>query len=239
LQREHSEPSLGGLLQRKPQTEMRRMNASQWDRFFEWLADATPEEVRGFNRPPELDRAVAILARLACKKLLIVGAGPGEVPAVVAAGRLDVTAVDASVVALRWSRRYAVNRAARLVAGDARALPLADGAFDAAMVLTVLSLYESETSRRMAAELARVLASGGVVLCWHVLKAFPEYRRVQSGDGTLTPLYSELSTPYPGFLHFPDYYDEEGNALPATVPPPDGRYWCSWTLTGRAADRGS
>jgi SAM-dependent methyltransferase len=230
---------LSGLLRQERREEIGRMNASQWDSFFEWLADATPEDVKSFNRPPDLDRAVVILARLACKKLLVVGAGPGEVPAVMAAGRFDVTAVDASVVALRWSRRYTVNRAPRLIAGDARALPLGDGVFDGAMVLTVLSLYEADTRHYMAAELARVIAPGGVVLCWHVLKAFPEYRRVQNGDGTLTPLYSELSTHYPGFLDLLDYFDEEGNPLPTTEPPPRGRFWCSWTLTGEAADRGS
>ena len=239
LQTVHRAPSLMGLPRWKRPSETRRMHGSQWDRFFYWLADATPEEVAGFNRPPELDQAVDILARRACTKLLIVGAGPGEVPAVMAAARFDVTALDASVVALRWSRGYTVNRAPRLVAGDALALPLDEGVFEAVMVLTVLSLYESDRRQRIAAELVRILAPGGVALCWHVLTAFPEYRRVRSGEGTLAPLYGELGTPYPGFLNFFEYYDGEGNPLPKADPPPGQRYWCSWMLTGRAADRGS
>ncbi len=206
------------------------MEGSSWDKFFGWLGAASPEEIRAFNRPPELDRAVVILARRRCKRLLIVGPGPGEVPAVMAAGRFNVTAIDASVVALRWSRRYTVNRAPQLVGGDAQALPLGSSVFDGAMVLTVLSLYESETRHQMARELARVIAPGGVVLCWHYLQAFPEYRRVRMSNGTLEPLYKELSTPYPGFLDFSAYFDEEGNPLPTEEPPPGARLWCSWTL---------
>ena len=82
----------------------------------------------------------------------------------------------------------------------------------------------------LAAELARVIAPGGVVLCWHVLEVFPEYRRVQREDGTLTPLYSELRTPYPGFVPFDEYFDEEVNRLEGVDPPSQARFWCSRTL---------
>ncbi len=206
--------------------------ATDWDDHFRQLEDASPEKVRAFNRPPDLERGINVLAKRGCRKVLLVGPGPGEVPAVVAQHGFDVVSFDISRVALRWGRRYVTKGAKPWpLVGDARLLPIRRSSFRGAMVLTVLSLYESPVRKAIARELECALAPGGVLLCWHYMQAFPEYRRVRQGNGTLTPLYRELGEPYPGFVDYDAYFDPEGNPLPGSSPPQGVRLLCQRVVT--------
>jgi SAM-dependent methyltransferase len=108
-----------------------------------------------------LVRAMAGLVRLG--DVVDVGAGDGTVAQLVAPRARSWTCVDRSERMLSAARdRLARAKNMRFVVGDAQELPLRDGAFDAALMLHVLTQVESPG--RACSEVARVLRPGGVLV---------------------------------------------------------------------------
>lgn len=95
-------------------------------------------------------------------RVLDVGTGPGLVLRLLAARQPFVVGTDLAPAMLRHARTlFAPGVAAPLVAADALALPIADGAFDAALATNLLFLLPDP--RAGLHELARVTRSGGTV----------------------------------------------------------------------------
>jgi SAM-dependent methyltransferase len=115
-----------------------------------------------------MGRRAAVLARMVAERLprdarvLDVGCGDGEVAAAVMRARPDVR-VEGVDVLLRPSSAIPVSLF------DGHALPFADGAFDAAMIVDVL--HHTDDPAELLAEAARV-APGAVVLKDHTRDGF-------------------------------------------------------------------
>jgi ubiquinone/menaquinone biosynthesis C-methylase UbiE len=92
-------------------------------------------------------------------RVLDVGCGPGALSAAAAARGARPTGVDLADGMVQAARR--AHPHLEFVAGDAEALPCADGAFDAALGAFVVNHVPHP--ERAAAELRRVLAPGGRV----------------------------------------------------------------------------
>jgi SAM-dependent methyltransferase len=94
-------------------------------------------------------------------EVLDVGAGDGAYALALAGHGARVTALDASLPALRAASRRARVAAApvTLVAGDALALPFDGGTFDLAIAITALCFVRSP--EQAVSEAARVLRPGG------------------------------------------------------------------------------
>ena len=124
-----------------------------------------PQHARARRRP-----ARAVPRRAAGPPILDAGCGPGGNGAWLAEHG-DVVGVDRSPDALRFVHERRPDVAP--VLGDLTALPLASASVDAAIAITVL--YAVDDDAAAAAELARVLAPGGVLVV--VEPAFPSLRR--------------------------------------------------------------
>jgi SAM-dependent methyltransferase len=100
------------------------------------------------------------------RRWLDVGCGTGALTATVlaAAGPARVTGVDRSAAFLAHARSRTPDSRAGFAAGDARALPVRDGRFDA--VVSGLALNFVPDTGRAAAELARAAAPGAVVAAY-------------------------------------------------------------------------
>jgi len=113
-------------------------------------------------------RALELLSPGPGERLLEVGCGPGRaLPAfarrIGPTGR--VTGLDAAPGMAARARRRAERRGAGaridLLLGDARALPVAGGAFDVAFVEDTLELFPPAERRRVLAEIRRALTAEG------------------------------------------------------------------------------
>jgi ubiquinone/menaquinone biosynthesis C-methylase UbiE len=126
---------------------------------FEWATPWFVHEARRWKP----DDARAIASRLSpalgvgCK-VLDVGGGTGMLADLLAdVASCDVTVLDSSASMLR----HAAGRGVVAVLGDASAMPFEDGAFDA--VIAIDALHHISRQSDVAAEMARVLRSGGAV----------------------------------------------------------------------------
>jgi SAM-dependent methyltransferase len=166
----------------KAETEVKRPKqvpdgAAGWDEyaaFYDW------ENARTLGR-----RDVGFWQTLAAKtrgRILELGAGTGRltVPLAKTAGR-RVIGVDRSAPMLARARQKRGGRVARLARADIRALPFADASMR--LVIAPYGMLQSLTRerdlQRTLAEVARVLAPGGVFGVDLVpdLPAWDEYRR--------------------------------------------------------------
>jgi len=101
-----------------------------------------------------------LLALRPGERVVDIGAGPGFLAAEMAAEGARVVAVDPSVSMRELARSRGVDM--EVVDGSAEALPLPDGALDAAVATQVLE-YVPEVPKALA-EIRRVLRPGGRVL---------------------------------------------------------------------------
>ncbi|HSB19914.1 MAG TPA: class I SAM-dependent methyltransferase [Anaeromyxobacteraceae bacterium] len=94
---------------------------------------------------------------------LDVGCGTGALAAAIGerAGPAEVLGIDLSADFVAHARAHAAHPRARFEVGDAQALPVGDGAFDA--VVSGLVLNFSREPARMVAEMARAARRGGAV----------------------------------------------------------------------------
>lgn len=111
-------------------------------------------------------------------RLLDVGGGSGRAAAAVTGP--DVTVVDASRRMLRRARR---GRGVDAMAGDARRLPVRDGAVDAAMIVDALHHFPDRDAA--IADVARVLAPGGVLVVREFDPAHPLGRVLEAGEAVI------------------------------------------------------
>jgi ubiquinone/menaquinone biosynthesis C-methylase UbiE len=126
------------------------------------------------------DRGLAMLAPQTGEQVLVVGFGTGHSAA--ALGKLvgpsgKVVGIDISQgmldVAAKRVAAEAPGMPIHLQLGDARALPFADGQFDAAFMSFTLELFEEDDIGRVLAELRRVLRPGGRVAVISLNKTEP------------------------------------------------------------------
>lgn len=142
-----------------------------YDRLAATYADELWHELDG--KP--LDRwLLERVARDARGPVLEVGCGPGHVTAFLAGHGADAAGLDLSPAMIAVAR--ARVPAARFEVGDLRALPYADGALAAVVAMYSLIHLPRPDLPAAVAELARVLAPGGLLLA-----------AVHAGSETLHP----------------------------------------------------
>ncbi len=132
---------------------------------------------------------------LGTRRVLDVGCGAGDSLATLlaASGPARVVGVDASAARLAVARDRV--RPGAFVQADARALPFRDGAFDVALLFTVLSSVPADADRaRLAAETRRVVAPGGGVLVY-------DFERNPGNPATRGLSPRELRILFPGSVH--------------------------------------
>ncbi len=102
------------------------------------------------------------VAREARGPVLDVGCGPGHVTAFLAAHGADARGLDLSPGMIAVARARAPGR--EFAVGDLRALPHADGTLGAVVAMYALCHLAREQLAAAVAELARVVAPGGLLL---------------------------------------------------------------------------
>jgi ubiquinone/menaquinone biosynthesis C-methylase UbiE len=120
--------------------------------------------------------------------------------------RLDVTGIDLSHAYLGEAARRLASwrRPVRLVQADARSLPLADAGFDIVTCIFLFHELPPDERRRVAAEMARVLRPGGIVVFMDSLQLGDDAEL----DGLLTLFPLTWHEPF-----FADYSRDDLTAL--------------------------
>lgn len=104
-----------------------------------------------------------LLAERGARRVLDLGCGTGNDTLRLGTAGLDAIGLDFSVQAL--SQAQAKNPAAPWIAADAAVtLPFADGCLDAIMSNVAVHMFDDRTTRRLFAELRRVVPPGGLLL---------------------------------------------------------------------------
>jgi SAM-dependent methyltransferase len=153
------------------------------------------------------------------RRWLDVGCGTGALTATIlrAGDPAEVHGVDPSDGFLAHARRRIDDPRARFSVGDARALPSPDGRYDAVVSGLVLNFVPEPAVA--AAELARVVTSGGVVAAylWDYAEGMQMIRRFWDAAIALDPAAAEL---------------DEGRRFPLCRPEPLHSLWTGAGLTG-------
>ena len=161
------------------------MSSNEIPRAFDQISSAYDET----REPLAAETVVAIAGLLreqGVASLLEVGVGTGRVAVPLRTQGFTVTGVDASLGMLGHARRKGLDR---LVRGSAYALPFADGATDAALLVHVLHLLDDP--RRALGEATRV-GRGGAFALVHPPGDGPETPRTES-DGPRRIVYRILA----------------------------------------------
>ena len=128
------------------------------------------------------------------KRWLDVGCGTGALTEAILelAAPREVVGVDSSEGYVEYARGHVRDGRARFLAGDARELPFADGAFDAAVSALVLNFVPEP--ERAVAEMARVTAAAGAVgaYLWDYAEGMEVIRRFWDAAVALDPDAAEL-----------------------------------------------
>lgn len=141
----------------------------------------TPDAPRSFDRvaevydatrglPPDVEAAIGtglprLVGATAGTRFLEVAAGTGRIALPIARRGYPFVGVDLSAAMLAAARRKAAGTRLALARADATALPFADAAFDAGLIVHVLHLIPAW--ERALGELLRVVRPGGHVLYGH------------------------------------------------------------------------
>ncbi len=118
------------------------------------------------------------------ERALDVGCGSGIYTAWLVDQGLEVTGIDRDPAMLAAARAKAP--AARLLPGEATALPFADGELDLAIAVTLFCFLDAEQRRRAAGELLRVVRPGGRVVVGELARysLWAARRRVKGWRGS-------------------------------------------------------
>ena len=145
------------------------------------------------------ERGLALLSPAPGERLLELGAGTGhglELLAHATAPGGKVVGLDLSTGMLAVTRERLAAEGLLgpvcLHAGDARRLPFADGSFDGAFLSFTLELFGTDDRRRVLAELARTLRSGGRLAVVSMLLTEPH--------GLMVDLYQWLHRHFPHII---------------------------------------
>jgi ubiquinone/menaquinone biosynthesis C-methylase UbiE len=114
---------------------------------------------------PDLDAMIAAGVVTGRERVLDVGCGPGATALAFAERVASVVALDLTPAMLAQARRLAADRGlanVRFECGNAERLPFPDASFD--LVTSRLAAHHVSDPAAMVAEVARVLAPGGVFL---------------------------------------------------------------------------
>ena len=131
-----------------------------------------------------------LIAELAAPKwgehALDVGCGTGIYTAWLAEHGLEVTGLDRDLALLAPARAKAPE--ARLVEGDATALPFDDGEFDLALAITLFCFFDGRQRLAAARELVRVVRPGGRVVVGELARysLWAAQRRIKGWHGSAT-----------------------------------------------------
>lgn len=131
-----------------------------------------------------------LIAELAAPKrgarALDVGCGTGICTAWLAQQGLEVTGLDRDPAMLAAARAKAPE--ARLLEGDATALPFAEGEFDLAVAITLFCFLDGRHRRAAAPELLRVVRPGGRAVVGELARFSPwaVQRRIEGWFGSTT-----------------------------------------------------
>jgi tellurite methyltransferase len=126
---------------------------------------ATPEGRADWLEPhPAVAAAVPLLKERGARQVLDLGCGIGRHALLFAEHGFEVEAIDGAAAGLDFARREAARRGLRLSlrAGDADALPFADGRFDYVLSWNVIFHGTMGDVGRRLAEIWRVLKPGGI-----------------------------------------------------------------------------
>jgi ubiquinone/menaquinone biosynthesis C-methylase UbiE len=127
---------------------------------------------------------------VAGKRVLDIACGEGYGSALLARSAAEVTGVDISAAAIAHARRsYADVAHLKFVEGSCTAIPLADGSVDMAVSFETIEHITGQEA--FIAELARVLAPGGVLLLSSPDKAEYSDRRGYRNEFHVRELYRE------------------------------------------------
>jgi ubiquinone/menaquinone biosynthesis C-methylase UbiE len=135
----------------------RASEKKHWDDF--WSASTDLEDVYGTDR--RIVETLAKHVKLEGLAVLEVGAGTGRDAGEIASLGADVSALDYSEESLRLMRR-ALGESARIVCGDARALPFRSASFDVVYHQGLLEHFRDPSA--VLDENVRILKRGGVLL---------------------------------------------------------------------------
>ena len=152
------------------------------------------------------------------RRWLDVGCGTGALTASVLAGAgpAEITGVDPSEGFLATARARVTDPRASFRVGDARSLPLPDGAFD--VVVSGLAINFVPDPGRAAAEMARVSGPGGVVAAyvWDYADGMAMMRHFWDAAAAADPEGAGL---------------DEGSRFPLCRPEPLDQLWSGAGLT--------
>ncbi len=133
------------------------------------------------NRARLKDGLAALLPGIAGMDVLEIGCGPGDVLELmkeIGAREERLTGVDLREGAIRQAAARLPRATLRVE--NAERLPFADASFDAVLLFTVLSsVLNGESQEAIAAEAARVLRPGGVVVWYEMRLPNPWNRHVR------------------------------------------------------------
>jgi ubiquinone/menaquinone biosynthesis C-methylase UbiE len=142
----------------------------------------------------ELDLVAELAAPAPGERALDVGCGTGVYTAWLAGHGLDVTGLDRDPAML--AAAHAKAPAARLLEGDATALPFADADFDLAVAVTLFCFLDAAQRLAAARELVRVVRPGGRVVVGELARysLWAARRRLEGWRGSATWRRAHFST---------------------------------------------
>ena len=149
--------------------------------YFDSIAEDWETIRQGFFPPLVREKAIDIAALQPGQRALDVGAGSGFLTEGLLAAGLQVVASDQSEAMLQELRRRLGNpESLQCLVGDAAALPLAGGSFDA--VFANMVLHHMEDPGQAIGEWSRLLRAGGVLVVSDLDAHSHEFLRSEQHD---------------------------------------------------------
>ncbi len=159
-----------------------------------WAAGGSYEAYVGRWSRAVARRFLGLLALAEGKEWLDVGCGTGALAQAIleTAAPLAVVGIDGSEAFVQHARAHTADPRARFEAGDAQALPVPDGSFDAVVSALVLNFVPEP--RRMLAEMVRAARPGGTIALyvWDYAGSMELIRRFWDAAKALDPRAESL-----------------------------------------------